>query len=667
MNCGFVRALQGNQSSKCQTLIRSPASNTIAPLSPDFQPVVPAAAFFNADGTLYSQRFDDIYASSQGALAQARHVFLNGNGLPERWNRDDSFTIVETGFGAGFNFLAAWRALREASPAGTRLHFVSVEKHPFPLTDLERCHERYPELRELTEQLRGLYPPLLPGFHRLHFDGGRVTLTLLFGDAAPMLRQLHARADAFFLDGFAPAKNPQMWSREIFAELARLAKPGATLATYTVAAAVCHGLTDAGFAVEKRAGFAHKRQMLCGRFAGAGSDSVARDDRRAIVVGAGLAGTSCAQRLAERGWSVQLIERHHAPAQEASGNPAGLMRPVFSLDWNTHSRFTSAAFLYANRHQTALEHLGCGPVHGDGGVLQLARDANHFDKQQRIVEQFALPADLVKVVQSSEAADLAGAPVAGPACWFPRAVWADPASMCRSNLAGSGGLVSVQYGHDVAGLRRVEGRWEVLDGAGDVLATAPVVVLANAGMATRFSQAAWLPLRPVRGQVSLMRQRPGRNLRIAVCRDGYVTPAIEAMHCIGASFNEEMPDPNLRIEDHAANLGRLQAMLPGFGEGVAPEMLGGRVAFRTMSYDRLPVLGALHDPTGERGLFACLAMGSRGMTWAALAAEIVASRIAGEPMPVEASLLKALDPSRFLKKKNQPPVRQRRHSSDDLM
>ena len=625
-------------------------------MSPDFQPIVPAAASFGTDGTLYSPQFDDIYSSSHGTLAQAQHVFLNGNDLPQRWHQADCFTIVETGFGAGFNFLATWRALREATSASTRLHFVSVEKHPFPLAELDRIHERHPELREIAGQLREHYPPLLPGFHRLHFDGGRVTLTLLFGDATLMLPQLQARADAFFLDGFAPAKNPQMWSRAIFAELARLASPGATLATYTVAAVVCHGLTEAGFAVQKREGFARKREMLCGRFTRPVTAATPVNEKRAIVIGAGLAGTSCAQRLTQRGWSVEMIDRHHAPAQEASGNPAGLVRPVFSLDWNLHSRFTSAAFLYATRHQAALEKLGRGPIHGEGGILQLARDPDHFDKQQRIVEQFALPADLVKAVQAREAAELAGAPVAGPACWFPRAVWANPASMCRSNLAGSGSFVDYLYGYDVASLRRVDGRWEILDGAGEVLTSAPVVVLANANTANRFSQAAWLPLRSVRGQISMMRQRPGRNLRIAVCREGYVTPAIDGMHCIGASFNEDMLDAQMRTEDHAANLYRLDAMLPGFGDGITPEMLGGRVAFRAMSFDRLPVLGALTDPksqhrNGDDGLFVCLALGSRGMTWAALAAEIVASRVTGEPMPVERSLLKALDPSRFLEKK----------------
>jgi tRNA 5-methylaminomethyl-2-thiouridine biosynthesis bifunctional protein len=620
-------------------------------LSPDFEPLVPAAAAFDAKGILYSPRFGDVYASSEGALAQASHVFLKGNGLPERWHKVQSFTIIETGFGAGFNFLATWLAWRSTgSPA--RLHFISVEKHPFDRAALEQAHAHHPAVTEIAGLLRGEYPPLLPGFHRLHFDDGRVTLTLLFGDAASMLRQLQAKADAFFLDGFAPAKNPQMWSKELFTQLTRLADANATLASYTVASSVCAGLSDAGFAVEKRPGFGHKRDMLCGRNSRRVGKPPVRYEQHAIIIGAGLAGTSCAQRLAERGWRLDLIERNDGPAQEGSGNPAGLVRPVFSADWNTHSRFTTSAYLYAIRHQAMLERDGQRLSRGEGGVLQLARDAIHFDKQQRIIEQFSLRPDLVKVLQVREATELAGATLAGPACWFPSAVWADPASMCRANLGASGESIHHQYGRSVHALRRIDGGWEALDSQHGILARAPVVVLANANAASQLSQAAWLPLRPVRGQVSLLPSQAGKNLRIAVCKDGYITPSIDGTHCLGSSFNEDMPDPGLRVEDHEANLRRLEAMLPGFASGMSPAMLDGRVAFRAMSHDRLPILGELAEKQGEStGLFACLALGSRGMTWAALAAEIIASRITGEPMPVERNLLKVLDPLRFRRKK----------------
>ena len=612
-----------------------------------FQPIVRATPAYRSDGTLYSPQFDDVYASAAGTLAETRHVFLQGNGLPERWRNSGRFTIIETGFGAGLNFLATWKAWREAAPEHARLHFVSVEKHPFARADLAGIHARFPELRALAEDLLVRYPPLLPGFHQLHLDHARVTLTLLFGEAAVMLNQLDARADAFYLDGFAPARNPQMWSDTVFAEIGRLAAPAATVATYTVAGLVRQGLAKAGFAVGKREGFAGKREMLAGQFAGRASANASRTDKRAVVIGAGLAGSACSQRLAERGWAVEVIERHAAPAQGTSGNPAGLVRPVFSLDWNTHSRFTSAAFLYALRHHAALADAGGTLIQGTGGVLQLARDDNHFGKLQRILDQFALPPGLVQLMEARQAVELTGAPVAGAGCWCPEAAWVKPESICRANLNVASARTRCLFQCDAAALRRAGHEWEILDASGVILANAPVVILANAHFAGRFPQAAGLPLRPVRGQVSLLPEREDMKLRIAVCREGYVTPALDGVHCLGSSFNEGMLEEGTRVEDHAANLRRLERMLPGFGAGVTPESLDGRVAFRAMSADRLPVLGELPS---EPGLFACLALGSRGMTWAALAAEIVASRIEGDPMPVERDLLAALNVGRFGKK-----------------
>jgi len=614
-------------------------------VNPDYRPIIPANPSFRDDGTLYSAQFDDVYASSHGGLEQARHVFLSGNGLPERWQSQASFVIVETGFGAGLNFLATWRLWKKTAPADVRLHFISVEKHPFGVADLQRIHVAIPEILPLARELHESWPVPLPGFHRLHFEGGRVTLTLLFGDAAVMLKQLNAAADAFFLDGFAPARNQAMWTEPVFHEIARVAKPGATLATYSVAVSVREGLSAAGFTVEKRQGFAGKREMLAGRYAGGATAIAASEDKRAIVIGAGLAGSTCAQRLTGRGWAVQVIEAHRAPAQEASGNPAGLIRPVISLDWNSHSRFTTAGFLYTLRHHAALRSGGNAMTTGEGGVLQIARDATRFEKQQRIVEEFSLPQDLLRTLDAGDASMLAGAPVAGPGWWFPQAAWADPASMCIANLAAGGAALTASYGVAAMEIKRSQDEWQVIDAGGLVIACAPVLVLANAHAATSFAPAQWLPLQPVRGQVSLVPEREGRPLRIAVCREGYVTPSIGGMHCLGASFNEGMSDTSERTEDHEGNLQRLEKMLPGFASGLGAGGLRGRVAFRAVAPDRLPVVGGL----GQPGLFACLGLGSRGMTWSGLAAELVASQINGDPLPLERNLVAALAPQRFRK------------------
>ena len=281
----------------------------------------------DASGTPYSPDFQDVYHSAHGGFQQARHVFLEGNGLPHRWRGRASFAIVETGFGIGLNFLATWEAWRADASRSRRLHFVSIENRPFAADALAAALEPFSEAAPLARALLAVWPPALAGFHRLHFDAGRVILTLLFGDAADLLPQLVARADALYLDGFAPARNPQMWTPQVVRELARVARPGATLATWTVAGGVRHVLADAGFRVEKRAGFAAKREMLQGVRDGVEEAPAGPRERRALIVGGGLAGTLAAERLAARDWDVEVLEERSGHAPPA----AGLVRPIANL------------------------------------------------------------------------------------------------------------------------------------------------------------------------------------------------------------------------------------------------------------------------------------------------------------------------------------------------
>ncbi|HEX8989820.1 MAG TPA: tRNA (5-methylaminomethyl-2-thiouridine)(34)-methyltransferase MnmD, partial [Rhodocyclaceae bacterium] len=311
----------------------------------------PAKIVFGADGLPQAPDYDDNYHSDGGALGQARHVFLNGCGLPEGWAKRERYCIFETGFGLGTNFLATWQAWRDDAQRPAQLHFFSVEKHPVRLADLERAHGAFPELVDLSAQLRRAWPPPLAGFHRLHFEGGRVQLTLLFGDARRVVGQALGRFDAFYLDGFAPNRNPELWSAELMDELAWLAAPGARCATYTIARAVREALAGAGFEVDKQPGFGDKRDMLAGHYAGPceGPAIDAAPAGRIAVIGAGIAGVSVAERLAARGREVLLLESQALPAQGATGNKAAIMLPVLALDETRLARLNRAAFLYALR------------------------------------------------------------------------------------------------------------------------------------------------------------------------------------------------------------------------------------------------------------------------------------------------------------------------------
>jgi tRNA 5-methylaminomethyl-2-thiouridine biosynthesis bifunctional protein len=633
-------------------------------MAPPLVPAEPAAA---GDGTPYSAIFDDVYHASHGALAQARHVFLAGNDLlgeNARWNGADRFVILETGFGIGLNFLVTWQAWRESKAKG-RLHFLSVEKHPFRRDDLAALLATHAELAPLSAELLRQWPPLTPGFHRLHFDHGNVSLTLLLGDAQALLPQLVARADAVYLDGFAPAKNPELWSPALMTAITRVCQAGATLATWSVAGELRRTLEQAGWSLERRAGFAPKREMLVGRRRDTVSptptseSSPRSNERRAIVIGAGLAGTAISERLASRGWRIELFERHNAPAQEASGNPAGILLPHLAKDDALAARLSRACFLYALRRLKELAAVRWSPC----GVLQIARDAAHEALQRDTVQELKLPPDFAAFLERDAATALIGRDVAHGGWWFPNGGWVSPGSVCATLLAAGGVHMHLHFGSEVASLRKYSDGWQALDARGDVLASAPHVILANAHAANRLLPQA-LPLTPIRGQISCLPQDMAERIdppfHHVLCRSGYVTPPQAGVVCVGASFDSGDTDLSIRPADHAGNMQRLDELLPGAAQGIDAARLGGRVGLRCAAPDRLPLIGNLPDTTAVAGssptldnlprltgLHALLGLSARGMVWAPLAAELLASQLNGDPLPVERELARAVDPARF--------------------
>ena len=564
------------------------------------------------DDTPYSAAYGDVYHSARGGIAQAQHVFLAGNELPARWARRERYVILETGFGFGLNFLVTWRAWKDDPHRCRRLHFVAVEKHPFALAELRALHERYPELQEEASALHAVWPPLVSGAHRLEF--GDVVLTLLFADIA-VLRDLRLRAHAIYLDGFAPAKNPEMWTHQVMRHLSRLAAPGATLATWSVAAPVRDGLQATGFAVEKRAGFAGKREMLIARNTKSVPDPDLPKERKAVVVGAGVAGAAVCERLCARGWEVELHERHAEPAQEASGNHAGAFHPVLTPDDSIFARLTRAAFLYALPYWERLP----GVQHDRCGVLQLARSDKEIASQRAAVA--GLPPEYAQFVSREEASEHAGVPVAAPGLWFPQGGWIKPRTLVGAQLAACGQRLHRRFASTVGELPR-----------------ASVVILANAGEAPKLCAVPNLRLRRVRGQLTYVPEDALEPPHVVVLRGGMVLPPLDGVCVAGATYDLEDPHAAVREEDHAGNLERLRAILGV--EVRAP--VDGRVAFRAVTPDRLPVVGKIAD-----GVYGAFAYGSRGLVWAALAAELIASELEGEPLPLEGKLVQALSPARF--------------------
>lgn len=640
--------------------------------------LVPATLAFRDDGTLVSPAYGDIYHSAAGAIAQANHVFVAGNGLPARWQQRRTFTIVETGFGTGCNFLATWAAWRDDPARCERLHFVSVEKHPFSREDLRRAAAHIVANTTISanvDELADAWPPLVPGLHRLEFDAGRVVLTLVFGDALERLPTLVARADAFYLDGFAPSKNADLWSIDVFRALARMADERATFATYSSSGVVKRALDEAGFAYRKVDGFAGKRAMLVGEYAPrwrmrrhepprAWPNAAAR---RALVIGAGVAGCAVVERLAARGWNVTLIERHERIASEASGNPAGVFHPLMTRDDNVASRLTRAGFLYAVARWRALEKGGHAFARSTRGMVHLAESADDFARMRDAFDALGAPSDYAKLLDTDAARAYLDLPVAHGGLLFPHggAVW--PAALADAQCAAAGDRVQRLTRTEVARLERNGDEWHALDAHGRTLAQAPVVVLANAGDAVRLAGLRHVALQPVRGQLTLLPAGSASPLPCPAIGDGYAVPLDDGTLLIGATFEPDDVDPAIRVAGHAENLERVRRLLPGLIDDVpALDTLRGRVAFRWVAGDRLPLIGPLADEaqavanaralSGAKardlprmpGLYGAFGYGSRGLVWGALGAELIASQLDGEPWPIERELAEAVDPARFL-------------------
>ena len=635
-------------------------------------------------GNPRSRTFCDVYFSTESGLAETRHVFLTQNDLHARFSAlpaDGRLVIGETGFGTGLNFLCAWQLFDQCAPADARLHFVSVEKFPLNRADLHRALALWPELSVFADQLLDQYFAVHQGFQRLTFATGRVTLTLLIGDALDMLPQLDGQIDAWFLDGFAPAKNPEMWTPELFAELARLSAPGATIGTFTSTGWVRRALNAAGFKMKRVPGIGHKWEVLRGTFVQWPQDAprpprigpwfarpqALRGERKALVIGAGLAGCATAQSLAMRGWQVRVLERHEQPAQEASGNPQGVLYLKLSAHGTALSELILSGFGHTRR---LLERLQRG-VDWDGcGVLQLAFDDKEAKRQAQLAQAF--PDDLLHVLDQTRAEARSGVTLSSGGLFFPEGGWVHPPALCQAQMAHPN--IRLIAHHEALELRRVEGDWQVW--AHDrMIDRAPVVILAGAADIRGFAQSAGLPLKRIRGQITrLPRTEASQALGTVVCAQGYIAPPRLGEHTLGASFDFHSEDLTPNSADHLGNLALLQEISADLAQRLSvdeanPGQLLGRAAFRCTSPDYLPIVGPLADHAAFVDSYAALAKdarqvpdipcpwldglyvnsghGSRGLITAPLSGELIAAWLDDEPLPLPRSVAEACHPNRF--------------------
>ncbi|QGT78623.1 FAD-dependent 5-carboxymethylaminomethyl-2-thiouridine(34) oxidoreductase MnmC [Guyparkeria halophila] len=628
-------------------------------------PLEPAALTWNDDETPRSEAFGDVYFSRAGGFGESEHVFLVGNELPTRFAAGDGTRILETGFGTGRNFLATALLFLELAPADASLDFVSLEKHPVARDDLPRLahaqrrlasdwlagHPRFTagaeaRFHDLQSALHAQWPDPVPGFHRRFLAGGRIRLTVIWGDATDQLPRIDGRFDAFYLDGFAPDRNPELWQEALIAELARRAAPGATAATFSAARRVREALAAAGFVTEKRPGFGRKRDMLCARRDPAAFGAPRKKSGPGVgpvaVLGAGMAGTTVARALARRGRDVVVFEAGDEPAGGGSGNPAGLVAPVISRDWNPLSQLTATGMGFM---RAELDGLVDGETAAFNGVIKLARGERHAAKQAGIAAALQPDPGFAQWCEADSLAALSGvADVDAPGWWFPTAGWLRPRWVIARWLAEPG--IETRLDRPVTGIVDQAGGWRLRtsDGAthgpfGEVVVAAGP---ASGGLIASLSR--WIE--PCRGQVSWGRvdaDRAGGPTRgRPLMREGYSLDLPSGERLFGASFLPGDRALEEREAEHAENRQRLASIAPSLAGGVSTSALQGRASLRATTPDRLPIVGRLAD-----GLWVSTGHGARGLTWSAWLAEYLASCIEDTPSPLPRDLAEGLKPARF--------------------
>ena len=613
-------------------------------MSDSHQILKPAQWREDARGVPLSTEYDDAYHGHAGPLPQAHHVFLRGNGLPQRWQGRAQFTIAETGFGLGHNFLATWQAWRDDPQRSAQLHYLAFEAHPFVTADLRRAWGRLPDdIQPLAQELAGHWPPLLPGVHRLELQQGQVVLTLFLGDIRRQARQAEGRVDAFFLDGFAPRVNPDMWTPAVFGQLRRLAVAGATLATWCSAGQVRRDLRDAGFLVQRVPGIAGKREITQAVLRpGLGAPPPGAARSRVAVIGGGLAGAGVAQALALRGHDITVWDPQCAldvdPAVRRRG--AAALVPALSPDDDTRSRLSRAGQGRAQaRWSVGLDGFARPQA---CGALVCAQSEAQAGVQRGALARLGFPESWVRWLAPPQAQAQAGVGVPWGGLWFPAALRVCPGELITALLSLPGvtrRAAAIDRLAPAAG-----GGWSLRDAAGKTLDQADHVVLANArhapallsGAGSQVDHPVLSGLTPLAGQISLYDAGDADVPRCVLSGHGYCLPPAGGWGVVGSTYRPHVSESVADEAGHQEILAHVQgwvdaADIPWLGRGQAAGWAGWRAATR----DHLPVIGAVPD---QPGLWLACAYGSRGLSWSALAGDLIGAWMNGEPVPLEREL-----------------------------
>jgi len=649
-----------------------------------------------------SGEFDDDYYSSEDGIAESAYVFIEGGDVINRMqslNPGETLVIGELGLGTGLNLALVMQAWSENRPAGTHCHVITIEKHPLSKSQLRSANARWTSLSQEFGTILERWPSPIPGCHRRSelIDG--LTVDFWWEDVSDALDDLdsygHRWVDIWFLDGFTPTRNEAMWTYDVLRSAANLTREGGHVTTFTASSDVRRSLERCGFAMSKRPGFGPKRECLHGRLDQTSAASENTSERRheerqgrvkttawdqpmhvqqpkaCLVLGAGLAGSHIARRLAERSCKVTVLERS-AIGAGGSTQPQGVIYTRPSHKHGKLADFSLTAYEFSVDHHHRKFREGSLKSGTDGelsGYLQLASD----DALERLAIAFNDEDSPLKVVSREEASAIAGVALPRGAQHYPRSGWLHPQAIC-SELLDHPNITVIEGLGDVT-LRQSDGnQWFAMNACGDCIALGDTAVITTAWEAVRDARLDWLPLQPIRGQTTMLQsQKELTDLKCTVCHAGYTPPAKGGQHCIGATYGLNETSTEEREADHATNIQQLISHLPVLESAVASQTVTGQAAIRCATSDYLPIAGPVPDETlfqvtydglrhdrkrlieekqpNIKGLYVFTGLGSRGLTSAPLLSEILVSQMMKSPPPVTRYLHQAISPARFLRRR----------------